>query len=187
MPSEFSGNPKTEWLEEPGDDRRMSLLEAFWYEDPAGRRWGAPVGSVVDGASIPAPLWSIVGSPYTGDYRRASIVHDVACADPLVDRAEADKMFYYACLAGGCSERQAQLLYAGVRIGAWTPAVRLWSEEAVHRPIVTKHGVNLTITESSIKTTFYEIASELESQPPDLPVESLQRIVDKHLSAKAMQ
>ncbi|MEN3353990.1 MAG: hypothetical protein V7640_2148, partial [Betaproteobacteria bacterium] len=42
-------------------------------------------------------------------------------------------------------------------------------------------------TESSIKTTFYEIASELESQPPDLPVESLQRIVDKHLSAKAMQ
>jgi hypothetical protein len=85
----FSGNPQTEWLSETGDDRRMKLLQDFWYDDPQGRRWLAAAGSVVDGASIPAPLWSTVGSPYTGDYRRASIVHDVACNDPAVPRRDA--------------------------------------------------------------------------------------------------
>src|SRR5437660_652640 len=51
----FSANPKTEWLDEPGDDRHMRLLNDFWYEDPDGRRWPTPAGSVIDGASILAP------------------------------------------------------------------------------------------------------------------------------------
>ena len=69
---------------------------------------------MVNSASIPAPLWSTVGSPYTGPYRRASIVHDVACAaadhaaDPRTARPAADHMFYQACLAGGCSPAQTQ-------------------------------------------------------------------------------
>lgn len=33
-------------------------------------------------------------------------------------RRNADKMFYHACRVGGCSPRQALLLYLGVRIGA---------------------------------------------------------------------
>ena len=106
----FSGNPRTEWLTENGADRNMSLLEDFWYEDPAGRHWRAPKGSVINGASIPETLWSSVGSPYTGEYRRASIVHDVACDSPNSDREQADDMFYSACLAGGCSKAQANML-----------------------------------------------------------------------------
>ncbi|HZV66526.1 MAG TPA: DUF1353 domain-containing protein, partial [Telluria sp.] len=57
----FSGNPKTEWLSERGEDRDMLLLEAFWYADPHNRRWLAPQGSMTDGASIPRTLWSSVG------------------------------------------------------------------------------------------------------------------------------
>jgi len=115
----FSGNPKTEWLSNAtSPDRDMKLLEDFSYTDPNGRIWPAPMGSVVNGASIPRPLWSLVGSPYTEDYRNASVVHDVACDDPAVDRAEADEMFYYACLAGGCNKGQARALYLGVRVGA---------------------------------------------------------------------
>jgi len=183
----FSGNPMTEWLDEAGADRQMKLLEEFWYDDPSGRRWEAPKEMVIDGASIPAPLWSIVGSPYTGEYRRASVVHDVACSNPEIPRKDADKMFYFACLAGGCSRRQTQLLYVGVRIGAWTPNIRLWSEAAVQRPTVTKKGVEFTLTDSSVQTTFREIAADIESQPDTLPFDTLESLVDQHLAVKAQQ
>jgi len=183
----FSANPRTEWLAEAGADRRMKLLDEFWYEDPDERIWRAPSESVIDGASIPAPLWSLVGSPYTGEYRRASIAHDVACEDPNVPRKDADRMFYRACLAGGCSKRQARLLYAGVRIGAWTPDIRIWSDEAVRTPPLSKAGISTRPTDASVQTTFSEIAEELESQPEDLPFEGIEEIVDRHLEAKSRQ
>ncbi len=118
----FSGEPAAVWLTEEGtSDRRMRLLESFAYVDAAGKAWVAPAGSVVDGASIPRALWSLLGSPYTGDYRRASIVHDVACDAAGSDRdarRAADRMFWSACRAGGCSAEDAALLYVGVRLGA---------------------------------------------------------------------
>lgn len=121
----FSGDPVTQWLSGLGNDRNMQLLAEFWYDDPKGRRWTAPKDSIINGASIPRALWSSIGSPYIGDYRRASVVHDVACNDDHVARSDADEMFYYACLCGGCSVLQAKLLYAGVRIGASQKPVML--------------------------------------------------------------
>ena len=118
----FSGTPKTEWLNQPTDDARdMKLLEQFVYSDSNGKRWDAPIGSIVNGASIPQWLWDTIGSPYTGCYRNASIVHDIACerATTKAERKAADKMFWEACVAGGCTEPQANDLYLGVRIGAW--------------------------------------------------------------------
>jgi hypothetical protein len=114
--------PTTKWLSLPSkNDRDMLLLEDFTYTDPQGVRWLAPRHSTINGASIPSALWTTVGSPYTGAYRRASIVHDVACVNARTDndRLKADRMFYDACIDGGCSKRQANLLYMGVRIGAW--------------------------------------------------------------------
>ncbi len=109
----------------------MRLLDTFWFRDPDGRVWTAPADYWIDGASIPRALWTLVGSPYTGDYRRASVVHDKACdeavGDPATRRA-ADRMFYHACRAGGCSVIEATLLYIGVRIGALTPLVPAWQE-----------------------------------------------------------
>ena len=99
----------------------MKLLRDFCYVDHQDRKWLAPKDSIVDGASIPRSLWSSIGSPYTDDYRRASIVHDVACRTPNVSRKEADEMFYYACIAGGCTPQRAAVLYAGVRIGSLFP------------------------------------------------------------------
>jgi hypothetical protein len=183
----FSGNPATEWLSESGADRQMRLLEDFWYDDPSEHRWVAPKGAIINGASIPAPLWSIVGSPYTGEYRRASVVHDIACDNPEIPRKNADKMFYFACCAGGCSQRQAQLLYVGVRIGAWTPKIRLWSDAAIRSPAVTPEGVAFTLTGNSVQTTFREIAADIQSRPEALPFEELENLVDQHLSVKAHQ
>lgn len=107
----FVGTVKTEWIE---PDRKMRLLDDFAYVDPAGAEWKAPKGSVVDGASIPQVLWSVVGSPYTGEYRNASVVHDVACAKRNKPWQDVHRMFYEACRAGGVGEEKAKLMYAAV-------------------------------------------------------------------------
>jgi len=107
----------------------MEMLENFSFTDPDGEVWLTPKGYTVDGASIPRPLWTLVGSPYTGDYRRASIVHDKACDDAVGDaaaRRAADRMFFHACRAGGCTIKEATILYLGVRIGALSASVPAW-------------------------------------------------------------
>jgi len=149
---EFSGEPSTLWLTEEGaQDRRMKLIEPFWFRDPDGKQWDAPAGSVIDGASIPRELWTIVGSPYTGDYRRASIVHDLACADADGDedkRRAADRMFFQACRAGGCSIWQSTVLYVGVRIGAAVPEVTAWQAAAAYDsagPRIRRSGAELQL------------------------------------------
>jgi hypothetical protein len=79
----FSGNPKTEWLVDAvAPDRDMELLYDFSFTDPAGSRWSAPKGSVVNGASIPQPVWSTVGSPMPTTIGARRWVHDVACDTP---------------------------------------------------------------------------------------------------------
>src|SRR5947199_3462054 len=71
----YSGEPVTKWNP---DGRTMTLLTELRYTDPHGEVWLAPIGSVVDGASIPRYLWSIMGGPFEGKYRNASVLHDVA-------------------------------------------------------------------------------------------------------------
>ena len=107
----FVGTVKTEWIE---PDRKMRLLDDFAYVDPAGGEWKAPKGAIVDGASIPQVLWSVVGSPYTGEYRNASVVHDVACIKRDRPWQDVHRMFYEACRAGGVGEQKTKLMYAAV-------------------------------------------------------------------------
>jgi len=177
----FSGNPKTEWLCDPQDgDRDMQLLEDFWYDDPDGRRWPANKGSIVNGASIPRPLWATVGSPYTDDYRRASVVHDVACNDPTVARKDADKMFYYACLAGGCSKSQAAILYAGVRIGAW--AGKEFSSKAFSgKKLLFRSTERPQIDELKLGLKFAEITKALSKLNDQADFAQIEAIVDKQV------
>jgi hypothetical protein len=147
---------------------------------------GACGCSRIFGTTTHRALWSTVGSPYTGDYRRASIVHDVACNDPAVPRRDADKMFYTACQAGGCSVVQAALLYAGVRIGAWTSRVPLWSTDTV-RPLVAHGRTQPALTEESMQLTFREIAADFKAHPTKKSFPQVEAIVDRHLGAKASQ
>lgn len=177
----FSGNPKTEWLvDQSGADRGMSLIQDFWYLDPSGRKWGAPKGSVINGASIPRPLWSMVGSPYTDDYRRASIVHDIACDDQTVQRKDADVMFYHACLAGGCSFLQANLLYAGVRIGAWASA-SFAPESFAKERMLFRVPFSASSDEQFMQSKFQEIAIELKTLGDQASIADLDAVIDKHV------
>ena len=110
----FRGEVVTRWLDEP---RRMQLVEDFAYVAPDELVWDAPAGWIIDGASIPRFAWSIVGGPYEGNYRRASVIHDVAC-----DRKErpwklVHRAFYTAMLAAGVDAMKAKLMYAAVYFG----------------------------------------------------------------------
>lgn len=123
-------SPQTEWAVGERPDRTMTTLRDFWFEDPDKVRWDAPASTRTDGASIPRPFWTLVGSPFTGNYRRAAIVHDVACVRAGNDhtkRRAADRMFYHGCRSGGCSIRDSIILYVGVRIGAWIGFAPQWA------------------------------------------------------------
>jgi hypothetical protein len=112
---EFIGRVVAEWLEPPaGDSRKMRLLEEFAYRDPSGKIWKVPKGAIVDGASIPAFLWTPVGSPYTGGYRRASVVHDYYCDKKTQPWKTVHRMFYDAMLAGGVPVLRSKTMYAAV-------------------------------------------------------------------------
>src|SRR5262245_1799563 len=65
----YDGEPVTKWNP---DGRTMTLLTELRYTDPKGEVWVAPIGSVVDGASIPRYLWSMLGGPFEGKIGRAS-------------------------------------------------------------------------------------------------------------------
>jgi hypothetical protein len=96
------------------DGRAMTLVQDFAYEAPWGDRWDAPARSVIDGASIPRLMWSIIGGPFEGMYRDASVIHDVACAAKERNWREVHEAFYYAMLASGVGEVQAKVMYAAV-------------------------------------------------------------------------
>ena len=70
---------------------------------------------MINGASIPKTLWSVVGPPFVGDYRRASVVHDVACEERSAPHEEVHRMFYHAMRADGVSWRKANIMYQAVK------------------------------------------------------------------------
>jgi hypothetical protein len=108
----FSGQVETRW---ENDGVTMVLLNELRYTDPYGEVWIAPAGSRVDGASIPRAFWSVMGGPFEGKYRKASVLHDVAYDEQKVSPEEADLMFYNAMRSSGVSAVKAKTMYYALR------------------------------------------------------------------------
>ena len=104
----YNGEPVTKWNP---DGRTMTLLTELRYTDPHGEVWVAPIGSVVDGASIPRYLWSVMGGPFEGKYRNASVLHDVAYGEHNRPSWDCDRMFYNAMRCSGVSVGEAKTMY----------------------------------------------------------------------------
>jgi hypothetical protein len=104
----YSGFPETRW--DP-NGRSMTLLNELRYTDPQGLVWVAPAGSKVDGASIPRTLWTIMGGPFEGKYRNASVLHDVAYDQHDRPWQECDRMFYNAMRCSGVGAVEAKTMY----------------------------------------------------------------------------
>jgi len=107
----YIGPVKTEWDK---GGRKMTLLSSFEYVDSANEHWIAPKGSVVDGASIPQFAWSIIGGPFEGLYRDASVIHDVACDEKKRPWNVVHETFYWAMLTSGVNTTKAKIMYAAV-------------------------------------------------------------------------
>src|SRR6266540_7457425 len=104
----YNGEPVTKWNP---DGRTMTLLTELRYTDPQGEVWVAPIGSVVDGASIPRYLWSVMGGPFEGKYRNGSVLHDVAYGEHKRPWWDCDRMFYNAMRCSAVSAAEAKTMY----------------------------------------------------------------------------
>ncbi len=96
------------------DGRYFQLINKFRYLDPAGITWIVPVNERVNGASIPPILWSLVGGPWSGKYRRASVIHDYFFRTKKYASESVHRVFYDAMLTGGVSTIKAKLMYYAV-------------------------------------------------------------------------
>jgi hypothetical protein len=108
---QFVGDVVAKW---EADGRDMTLVEPFAYVDPRDARWDAPAGAVVNGASIPRAFWSLIGGPFEGRFRNASVVHDVACVNRDRPWQEVHRMFHDACRCGGVGAAKAATMYYAV-------------------------------------------------------------------------
>jgi Protein of unknown function (DUF1353) len=108
----YSGYVEARW---ENDGRNMTLLSELRYTDPDGVVWIAPAGSVVDGASIPRSLWSLMGGPFEGKYRNASVLHDVSYDQHTKPWQQCDRMFYNAMRCSGVSGVEAGTMYYALR------------------------------------------------------------------------
>jgi hypothetical protein len=104
----YSGEPVTRWSP---DGRNMILETELRYTDPKGEVWVAPAGSVTDGASIPRYLWSLIGGPFEGQYRNASVLHDAAYEKKNRPWQDCDRMFYYAMRCSGVNALEAKTMF----------------------------------------------------------------------------
>ena len=104
----YTGNPVTRWNP---DGLTMTLLSELRYTDPHGIVWVAPSGSTVNGASIPRSLWSLMGGPFEGKYRDASVMHDVAYEQHKRPWQDCDRMFYNAMRCSGVSAVEAKTMF----------------------------------------------------------------------------
>jgi hypothetical protein len=104
----YSGDPITKWNR---DGRTMTVMSDLAYTDPHGEVWDAPAGSIVDGASLPRYLWSIMGGPFEGQYRNASVLHDVAYDRHNRPSWDCDRMFYNAMRCSGVNAVEAKTMY----------------------------------------------------------------------------
>lgn len=133
----YSGPIETRWED---DGLTMVLLQELRYTDPYGEVWVAPAGSRVNGASIPRAFWGIIGGPFEGKYRNASVLHDVAYEKQTRPWEDADRMFYNAMRCSGVGVVTAKTMYyALVRHGRhWQHKRALPVMSAQQRPTAIK-------------------------------------------------
>ena len=118
----FDASPVVTFLT---DGRRVKVLRPFGFIDSTRVRWDVPESAIVDGASIPQALWSLIGGPFEGKYRDASVVHDWYCDLRTRPWRHVHRVFYETMLACVAFVR-AKVMYAAVYWGC-----PRWSETVV--------------------------------------------------------
>ncbi len=114
----FSGSFEFRWLSEPQNKHRMmELLSPVSFTDKKGKVWSVPANWKIDGASIPQVFWTVAGSPFDGNYRRASVIHDHYCDVDTEFTKDTHDMFKEASLFDGVSFAKATAMRIAIGIG----------------------------------------------------------------------
>ena len=113
------GQVVTVWLKSGGEARRMRLHSDtdLTFERPTGEIIPALVGLEFDGASIPIWAWPLIGSPFTGKYREAAVIHDTLCFAKDRPYKEAHWVFRECLRALGVGRFRARVMYLALLIG----------------------------------------------------------------------
>ena len=100
--------------------RKVRVVESFSYY--RGKKGGTtidvPVGFVSDGATIPRFAWPIIGSPLTGKYRAAAILHDFLYYSARYSRKRCDEIFLEAMTVLKVNKVKRTIIFWAVRFGA---------------------------------------------------------------------
>jgi hypothetical protein len=167
MPVHFIGAASVSWLSQPGADRDMKLNQDFGFEGPDGLIWTAKKNAIINGASIPVYFWSTFGSPFIGDYRRASVLHDYYCDVKTRTSAATHRMFYDACRAGGVGPITAKTMYTMVEM--FGPSWTVMAESiVVNGQTVIEKGGTLTFSRTIPRTEFSEMIQWIETENPPI-------------------
>ncbi len=110
----FSAGPSSTLVTTDPDQNLRQLLAPFSYTAPDKLVWTSPKGEVVNGASIPQPLWSLVGSPFSKGNYRPAVIHDYYYCAHSRTRDDTDIAFYHSLLAAGKGTVSANLMYHAV-------------------------------------------------------------------------
>lgn len=96
------------------EGRVVTLIQPYGYIGPDGVKWDVPAGARVDGASIPRPFWPIIGGPFEGKYRNASVIHDWYCDRRNRPWRRVHRAFYDAMRESQVNESIAKIMYQAV-------------------------------------------------------------------------
>jgi hypothetical protein len=111
MKANYVGNPEYEKANEKG---HIQLCQDFCFAVD-GKTFWLPSGYLCDGASIPRPFWSIIGSPFDPEKVPAAFVHDAIYLTHAFNRSDADEILFQLLQQGGCRLRTARTMWAAVR------------------------------------------------------------------------
>lgn len=67
-----------------------------------------------DGASVPAPMWQVIGTPFNPRFMIPSVFHDWLYHTHLVKKKEADDLFGRLLIDNGVSKTRAWLMATAV-------------------------------------------------------------------------
>jgi hypothetical protein len=113
------------------------LLAPLTFTRTDCSHWPVPAEIELDGASIPKALWSLIGGPFEGRYRDASIVHDYYCAARTRGWRDTHRVFYEAMRSSGESAAKAKIMYYAVyRFGPRWDEPRAGAAAASAAPLV---------------------------------------------------
>lgn len=173
----FYGNLSYHAVE--GKERVVKLITPFSFKDPRGKIWVAPAGAEVDGATIPPSLWSIVGAPFTGKYREASVIHDYYCWSKSESWQDTHKVFYEGMIANGVSETKAYQMYMAV----------YWQGPRWIRADQNKNNSEV-ISGTALQVKYQDIDIVKFTSQPGMNLEKIEAYIDKALEIsdiKALQ